>query len=140
MDNNNFSSYYNLLNDILDNKNIIKNKDIKLNLVFKECIFNDLKLKNHFYFYNLTDNFLFDNFGNPTEKFIEFYNEIAKSDVSLIFTGGIYVGLNKNNAIKKYPVINNDKASFDIFTKTISNIHRYGTKIFLTIKTMKISF
>lgn len=136
MDNNNFSSYYNLLNDILDNKNIIKNNDIKLNSVFKECIFNDLKLKNHFYFYNLTDNFLFDNFGNPTEKFIEFYNEIAKSDVSLIFTGGIYVGLNKNNAIKKYPVIKNDKASFDIFTKTISNIHRYGTKIFLTIKSI----
>ena len=136
MDNNNFSSYYNLLNDILDNKPKIKNNEIKLNFVFKECNFNDLKLKNHFYFYNLTDKFLFDSFGNPTENFVEFYNEIAKSDVSLIFTGGIYVGLNSNKKIRNYPVIKKDKRLFDVFTKTTSNIHRYGSKIFLTIKSI----
>ena len=140
MDNNIFSSYSNLIDDLIINvnesKDINKNKTTDYSPVFNEFLLNNLKLKNHFYFYNLSDNFLFDEFGNPTEKFFSFYDSIAKSDVGLIFTGGVYAGLKENIDIKNLPVINNNTKSMNMFIKTISAIHTYGAKFFLTIKSI----
>ncbi len=108
------------------------------NYLFEDFEFNNLKLKNHFVFNNFSDNFLCDNFGNPTEKYKEFYTNIAKGDVSLILTGGSYVGTKRTKNIsklpKKFAILSGNKKNISTFQNIIKEVHVSGAKIFMTLK------
>ncbi len=146
MDNNDIKSS-NFSYDIIKSK-LIKNSENEFNLdsntfddkIFESILINNLEVKNHFCFISGTDNFLCDSFGNPTEDFLNFYNNIARSDVGLIFTGGVYAGTGKIKKIsslpKKFAQIYDNKKSIEAYKSLCKNVHTTGAKIFLTIKSV----
>lgn len=135
----NFNDFY----KILDEKLIGSDAEISNTLCKKNLLesydFCGLKLKNHFCFSNLTDSEFFDLSGNVTEKFFDFYESVAKSNVGLICTGGVYVGSDKRNQSKNlsrssYPKFFNDAKNLEIYRKTNDAIHSFGSRVFLTLK------
>lgn len=121
---------------LLKEENQFNLSDSKADVLFEEISFANLKIKNHFLFQNLTDDHLFDHYGNPTEKMIEFYQNLIKTDVGLIFTGGVYVGNRVGNAIKNKPKFANTTGVKNIMSKLTESVHTGGSKIFLTIKSL----
>lgn len=106
--------------------------------IFNKTLFNNLTVKNCMCFSNYSDNFLCDNFGNPTEEYRKFYTNIAKSDVGLIFTGGTYVGTGKFNKVsklpKKFSTISSSRKNVGIYQSIVKDVHIHGAKIFMTLK------
>lgn len=109
----------------------------KKNLLFDSHSGSGKKFKNHFCFCSLSDNFLCDNFGNPTDKFSEFYERVSKSGVGLIVTGGAYVGSrkfnNKKSIPKKFACISDDHKNFEGYERVAKAVHTHGAAIFLKI-------
>ena len=118
----NSTKEFNLKNDKLDN----------IEELFNVFEFNNLKIKNRFAFINLNDNFLFEN-GYPSDLFFEFYENISKSNVGLICTGGCYVAPFGKD-LKDVSVIKEDEKSIELFKKLTKRMHTKGAKIFLTLK------
>ena len=117
-------------------KNLVKEpkemKDIKRNdcLTMVDCL--GLKLKNKYVVAVMSDGEFFDG-ANITNRYFEFYNKLAKSDVGLIFTGGVYdASIYKKSSTK--PVINYGEGKIDVWKNHIEEIHSYGAKIMITIK------
>lgn len=111
---------------LLDNNGKIDDViSIENSELFKPFKINKLQFKNHFAFINMDENDLYTeenfNFGN-------YYENVAKSNVALIFTGGV-----DNELInKKIDLFN--KKDLLLFSNDINKIHSYGSKIFLQIK------
>ena len=102
--------------------------------LFEDFSLGNLHLKNKLCYFNLTDNSLCDNFGQINENFFKFYKKIANSGVGLIFTGGAYAGLKKQNPKwKHFKLFYNDSEKSQLLNVT-SFIHSTGTKIFFKIK------
>lgn len=117
-------------------KNLVKEpkemKDIKRDdcLTMVDCL--GLKLKNRYVVAVMSDGEFFDG-TNITNRYFEFYNKLAKSDVGLIFTGGVYdASIYKKSSTK--PVINYGEGKIDVWKNHIEEIHSYGAKIMITIK------
>lgn len=112
-----------------------KTHDESVELLLQDFTANDLEFKNRFCFYNLTDNFLYKN-GMPTDDYIKFYQNIAKSDVGLIFTGGVYVGIESSKKLSDFAVIVETLGQENFYQNFTNEIHTTGSKIFLTIKSI----
>ncbi len=97
---------------------------------FKEVQLNELKLKNKFCFYNLTDNEFIKHSNSLSDDFYNFYLKIARTGVGLIFTGGFLAGENINLKNKIFKLIENK----NLLIKLTRDVHVMGAKIFLTIK------
>lgn len=112
-----------------------------LNLIFEKFEHSGLKFKNRLCFCNLTDDFLYDNFGTIKESAEDFYVSVAKTGVSLIFTGGAIIGKNGIKAelspfAKKcnYATIKRDGKSVALVKHINGRVRAAGAKIFLTLK------
>ena len=108
-------------------------ENLNSNILFENTEINELVLKNKFCFYNLTDDFLYK-CGTPTDDYLRFYENIARSDVGLIFTGGVYAGLHENKKQQDIPCIDSSLNQETFYKDFTSKIHTTGAKIFLTIK------
>lgn len=103
------------------------------NSVFSVSSFNNLSLKNKFCFLCGSDDYFFDSHGKIKSDYFDFYRNIAKSNVGLIFTGGFTADIKDTNLISK--VLNNE-SFIDEFKNFVQEIHLYGSKIFMTIKSV----
>ena len=92
----------------------------------------NMELKNKYVFANFTDAEFFD-CGEVTRHFFDFYKKIAKSDVGLIFTGGVY-GIYDLVGLHNVPVIFNNNKHKKQFIDFTQAIHTSGAKIMLTLK------
>lgn len=100
-----------------------------------------LEIKNKLCFFNLTDNFLSDGFGNPSKDYFNYYYELAKSGVGTIFTGDFVLGknvrVNQSNAKAKRVgvcTLQNNKRNLSFFKSLTGAVHSLGSKIFISLK------
>lgn len=125
-----------LKNNLVKDENCFEPDKGNFSCLFKEEQLCGLKVKNHFLFSNLTDEFLYDNLNFPSEKMVEFYQNISKSGIGLIFTGGITADGNSSKFDKfKSKSCNVRQVENNLNTLT-EMVHTSGTKIFLTIKSV----
>ena len=118
------------------NKDIIlKNTNTNLNVnlpynSFSTIDFNNILLKNKFCYIGKTDKLFWNNKFDINDKYYDFYLNIAKSGVGLIFTGGFPTKVYRDNECKisKSLIENKDKIK-DFTTK----IHSLGCKMFYTL-------
>ncbi len=120
--------------DNIIHEKLLKDKDcenIKNNCDFLfEC--ND-KIKNNFYFENLTDDCFFDASG-AKDTFVTFYRRIIKSGVGTIILGGVNVGLNEKNQ-NNYARISLESNVLNKYKQICLLAHSAKTQILLKIKT-----
>lgn len=92
------------------------------------------KIKNHFYFENLSDDEFFDVSGAKND-FVSFYKKIIKSGVGSVIFGGIYLGLNQ-----KYPNniarISLEENIMSQYKKINQFAHYFKCKTYLKIKSV----
>lgn len=111
------------------------NQENLYNELFNDFLYNGQIFKNRFCFNNLTDNFLYKN-GMPTNEYVSFYQNVAKSDVGIIFTGGVYVGIENFKKLSDHAVIVEDLGQEGFYKNFTNEIHTTGAKIFLKIKSI----
>ena len=109
--------------------------DISIDELFKSFYINNVNLKNHFAFINLSDDSMYDNFGLPNNKYFDFYNKIARSGVGLIVTAGAFCRKNKSDT-SKASSISIESGALKIHTDFVNKIHTTGSKIFFQIKSI----
>lgn len=112
------------------NNNINENIDY----IYTPFKFNNLKLKNHFVFMNLSDELFYNYERIPNEDFNKFYNNILKSNVGLIITGGMFYIEDLNLKNKQGLIDINSKQTIDSHKNLVSEVHSYGCKFFFQIK------
>lgn len=129
----NFRAIKNKLIRNINFKNNSKKKNGLLHELYNCFSFNNLKIKNHFLFMNLSDENLYCDNCKPNLLFDQFYSRIAKSGVGLIVSGGVFNWSNKT----KDKSSNIDIDSIDARIKhnnLVNKIHAFGSKMFLQIK------
>ncbi len=125
--------------DVIDNKllkytSINSNDNYKtIKNLFDSVMFNELLVRNSFYFENFTDNEFYDNNGIPNNKWLKFYQHIASSGVGLIITGSIDLFSKKH----KQGINIFSKQTIEILNDYVKNIHSNGTKIFFQANSCK---
>lgn len=99
--------------------------------VFEGANISTIKLRNRI-LRSATHEGLADEFGNPTEKLIKKYIELAKNNVGAIITG--YAGIQQNGKSPLYNMlmIDNDE-KIDLYKKLVNAVHEYNTPIILQI-------
>lgn len=124
----------NLLNK--NTKKVKITKSISDSKLFKTFLLNNIKLKNHFAFINLNDDIFYDSFGVPNNNFFKFYSNIAKNNIGLIITGGVFNQGKHNYETTSSSININSKKAIEKHSKTIQMVHSNGGKIFLQIKSI----
>lgn len=122
-------SFENFEKNLIQGINQVRNKTNISKDMFLSSNLNDLTVKNKFCYISYSDEYFFDEKGKLKDDYFEFYNNIAKSDAGIIFTGGFYAGINDDN---EFFVDNKIIQRFKDFVK---EIHSFGAKIFMQIKT-----
>ena len=114
-----------------ENESQNKNVQDSLKNMFASSKLNELVLKNKFCYVSYSDDYFFDAKNCLKNDFFDFYREIAETNIGMIFTGGFLANIiSDDNYIKVWL----DDKYIERFKNFVREIHSFGTKIFLQIK------
>ena len=105
-------------------------------ILFTPIEHNNKVFKNKFIFENLTECEFYDEHGNFNDKFLKYYNNLAKTSVGTIISGGFYLGLGNadKNGYNSNFCLNN--SNMKKLKKVIDIIHSHGSKFLFNFKSI----
>lgn len=117
-----------------ENEFDLSDQNYEFSHVFESYDFNNLTIKNRLYFKNLTDDMFFDDFGNPTKDFVNFYTKIADFGAGIVVLGPICISNKQGTEKHKKHNLKHKNKVINSYQKIIENIHCFGGKVFVNFK------
>lgn len=132
-----------LINDKIDDKmafDIDESLKSSINItsgvnseVFKPIEVNELFFKNRLCFIGFSDEYFISEDGKINDDFFEYYRKVSMCNVGTIFTGGFDLSY---KSLIKFSSRLQDKITIEKFKNFTRDIHSFGAKIFMKIKSI----